>query len=341
MLVDTTVASTVAGPETSGSTGPDGRKSKPVPNRLITGLLTVRRTPERNRWLDGALVACRPHHAFGTPQHHIEAIGHRSLAASRSASKVAVMKRLSSCVLAAFIPALFDCAAPPTERPAGDTFPPLRVLFIGNSLTYTNDLPGTVAAIAGSAGGKISVESVTGGGLALIDHYKGATDAMAVIDRGGWDFVVLQQGPTSTTGLDRDTLIVAARLIDARVRARGGRTAVYMVWPSRERLAYFDNVRDSYLLAAQAINGVFMPAGEAWRAAWAQDPSIQLYDFDDLHPSQLGTYLAALTIYERLTGQDARALAGRMTLPGRTGAASAATVRVLQAAAHSANEKFR
>ena len=35
-----------------------------------------------------------------------------------------------------------------------------RVLFIGNSLTYTNDLPGTVAALGGSAGPTITVASV-------------------------------------------------------------------------------------------------------------------------------------------------------------------------------------
>jgi hypothetical protein len=110
---------------------------------------------------------------------------------------------------------------PPDTTPVTHRVPGVRVhvLFIGNSLTYENDLPGTVAALAAFAGDTVNVESVTGGGLALIDHYNGATNALQVVDRGGWDYVVLQQGPTSTTGLDRDTLVLAARLFDEHVKA--------------------------------------------------------------------------------------------------------------------------
>jgi hypothetical protein len=47
------------------------------------------------------------------------------------------------------------------------------ILFIGNSLTYVNDLPGTVAWLAGSAHDSFEVQSVAKGGFALIDHVNG------------------------------------------------------------------------------------------------------------------------------------------------------------------------
>src|SRR5688500_12967856 len=72
---------------------------------------------------------------------------------------------------------------------------PQRVLFIGNSLTESNNLPGLVQAMADSAGLSITVKAVTLGATNLLDHWNGA-EALAEIDRG-WDVVVLQQGPTS------------------------------------------------------------------------------------------------------------------------------------------------
>ena len=53
---------------------------------------------------------------------------------------------------------------------------------------------------------------------------------------------------------------------------------------------------------------MFLPVGDAWLAAWKVNSQQGLYGVDCYHPSQAGTYLAALVIYEKLTGKDARAL---------------------------------
>jgi hypothetical protein len=79
----------------------------------------------------------------------------------------------------------------------------IRVLFIGNSLTYVNDLPGTLSAMALEVGDTIQVRSVAEPNYALIDHYQGGSNALSVIASSRWDFVVLQQGP-STTPINRD-----------------------------------------------------------------------------------------------------------------------------------------
>jgi hypothetical protein len=75
-----------------------------------------------------------------------------------------------------------------------------------------------------------------------------------------------------------------------------------MVWPSRERFGDFDGVRASYTNAAKDVNGLLLPAGDAWRAAWRRDAHLALYGADNFHPSPLGSYLAALVIVHRLTG---------------------------------------
>jgi hypothetical protein len=150
---------------------------------------------------------------------------------------------------------------------------------------------------------------------------------------------VLQQGPTSRA-IHRDTLLIAARRLDGPIRSSGARPALYMVWPAAADTALFDSVRVSFRETACRVNGVFWPAGEAWRAAWRLDPTLALYGSDAFHPSPLGTYLVALVMYERITGRDARSLPARGTVVGVPSAPSATTIRTLQEAAHAANAAY-
>lgn len=214
-----------------------------------------------------------------------------------------------------------------------------HVLFVGNSLTYVNDLPATVAAIASSAGDTIYVATAAEPNLALIDHVTGGSNAVAQIERGGWELVVLQQGPTPR-GVCRDTLVLAAQLLAPRIRAAGATPALLMTWTNQFDQSWFDDVRISFQAAASAVDGVFLPAGEAWRGAWRADLSLQLYGADGYHPSALGTFLTALEVYERVTGHDARTLPAKAFADGREIPLDVATIRLLQNAAHDANTQF-
>ena len=214
-----------------------------------------------------------------------------------------------------------------------------HVLFVGNSLTYVNDLPATVAAIGASAGDTIRVAMEAGPGLALIDHLTGSSSAVQRIAQGRWEFVILSQGPTPS-GLCRDSLVLWTQLFDTRIRAVGGRTALFMTWPPSAQAGIFDDVRLSFQYAAVAVNGVFMPAGEAWRSALRVDSSLVLYGADQFHPSAIGTFLAALEIYERVTGHDARNLPLQAFSGGQPITLPAATIQLLHNAAHDANTRF-
>lgn len=190
-----------------------------------------------------------------------------------------------------------------------------RVLFVGNSLTQWNDLPGMVRALAASAGLRWEVQADLIGGSALEDHIREGT-VVRLLAEDSWDFVVLQQGP-STLPESRENLRSGAATFRPLIAGAGARAALYQVWPdstwSASRfLADFDRVRDSYALAALDISGLFLPAGEAWRIVLASDPGLPLYGNDGFHPSPTGTYLAALTIFGRLSGRSAQGLARRL-----------------------------
>jgi len=194
---------------------------------------------------------------------------------------------------------------------------PLRVLFVGNSLTATNDLPAAVARIAGD-GRRRPVESrtVAPGGVSLEDHWR-STGARETLAEGSWDVVVLQQGPSSLPA-SRAHLARWAKRWAGEARRHGARPALLTVWPEEERLSAFPDVVASYAAAAQESGAVLLPAGAAWQAAWRRDPGLALYGSDGLHPSELGTELAALVVYAGLTGASPHGLPLDGSVPEET-----------------------
>lgn len=200
------------------------------------------------------------------------------------------------------------------EKPAA----PKKVLFIGNSLTQGNDLPAMVEALSRAPGRQpLQCKSETMGGFSLEDHWK-AGRIQQIIARGGWDYVVLQQGPSSLPE-SRVNLRVYVKLFATAIRKAKATPALYMVWPDRTRFRFFDDVRDSYRIAAEDVKGIFLPAGEAWRAAWKKDPNLPLYGPDAFHPTEAGTYAAALVIYAGLTDDKPTGLPNELTLEAARG----------------------
>jgi hypothetical protein len=178
------------------------------------------------------------------------------------------------------------------------------VLFVGNSLTAENDLPGMVATLARAAGvARFRYDEVTVGGSALEDHWNDGR-AVEAIERARWDIVVLQQGPSSLATSRLNLIEWSGRFAD-KIRERGGRPALYMVWPPLG--GDWDAVTRSYTDAAVAVDAMLLPAGEALRAVHAQG-GVALFAADQFHPSRTGTYLAALVIIGALTGRSAEGL---------------------------------
>jgi hypothetical protein len=207
-----------------------------------------------------------------------------------------------------------------------------RVLFIGNSLTEANGLPAMVETLSRQGGGRpISTASVVFGGFSLEDHWNQGT-ARRRIAEGGWSIVVLQQGPSSLPASQAALRDWTARF-DTVIRASGGRTALYMVWPESTRRDAFEAVSRSYARAAEDVGGILLPVGEAWRAAWRRDPEVPLYGPDGFHPSATATYLAALVIYQQISGRSPVGLPALTQMP-------ADRARMLQEAAQEANEQF-
>ena len=224
-----------------------------------------------------------------------------------------------------------SCAAGP--EPAAD--PDLRILFIGNSLTSANDLPGLVQRLGRSdPSRRVVVASVAFGDYSLEDHWNRG-DALRAIGSARWDLVVLQQGPSALPE-SRVLLIEYATRFAGEIRRIGARPAIYMVWPPLDREAEWDAVTASHAAAADAVRGLLLPAGEALRAARRTNPDLPLFDVDGFHPTLAGSYGAALVIY----AQAARVSPIGLTLAAGGVALPTAAVTALEAAAADAVARF-
>jgi hypothetical protein len=239
---------------------------------------------------------------------------------------------LFSCLA---LPALLGCLS--LDSPAIAPLPPggTHVLFIGNSLTYVHDLPDIVERLGALTGDTIRTATLAKPNYALLDHLADG-GAKPIIQRERWNVVVMQQGSSALTE-GRTWLYAGVDSLAPYIRAAGGTPALYEVWPTADRAFDVPKVRESYLTAAQRVNGRFFPAGTAWQEAWRRDSTLALYEPDGLHPSSTGSFLAALVMYEQLTGKDARALPAAAYSDGRSLALSTPTIRLLQEAAHAAN----
>ena len=206
-----------------------------------------------------------------------------------------------------------------------------RVLFIGNSLTYSNDLPGMYIALARLAGNdSVQAAVVAFPNFGLEDHWAEGT-ARRSLSQNKWEYVVMQQG-SSALASSQVNLRTWSEQFALAIRSAGAVPVMFMVWPTTSYPGDFPYVLQSYRNAAIAVGGIFAPAGDAWTASG--NPSA-FYSSDGLHPSIRGTYVAAVVLLERTLGIQPSQLPA--TIPGTTIAES--DVRAMQQAAQVALDR--
>ena len=109
-----------------------------------------------------------------------------------------------------------------------------KILFLGNSYTYVNDLPNTFKAICTSEGDSVEVTSYSPGGYTFQSMSNDA-NALAQIQMGSWDFVVLQgqsQEPSFPPSQVATNTYPYAKKLDSLVKAYNtcAEVVYYMTW---------------------------------------------------------------------------------------------------------------
>lgn len=190
---------------------------------------------------------------------------------------------------------------------AGDDAPgeELRVLFVGNSLTYYNDLPGMVAALNGAINGArpLEVDMLASGGASIRDHL--GDDALRRVV-SEFDIVVLQDlggWPLCLPADERCARSVSAiGEAVALARAAGARPLWYSTYQLMPDVQAALSERARTVAADLDVEVADVGAALAgYRRAGGRDAMLLL---EDGHPDALGSWVAAATILRVLIGSE-------------------------------------
>ena len=196
-----------------------------------------------------------------------------------------------------------------------------RILFIGNSHTFVNDLPQTFYQLATKAGRIVYVDNLTMGGATLQMHLQNPATTQKINEKH-WNFVILQEQSQIPSFIpERDTMMYPyAIALDSIIHSNWlcTRTMFFMTWAHKYGdLGILQNggtdsfedmqqrLRSGYMTIADSLEAAVVPCGWAWRQLIQSYPSIELYSTDNYHPAENGTYLAACTFFASIFKQTA------------------------------------
>ena len=173
-----------------------------------------------------------------------------------------------------------------------------NILFIGNSLTYTNNLPELVKQSSKLQGIEIDTKMIAFPNYAIIDHWNDG-QVQKLIASKKYDFVIIQQGPSSQNN-GRKMLIEYGKKYSSLCKLYDTKLCCFMVWPSLNNYHTFDGVIKNHKDAASINNSILLPVGEVWKEYFDRTNDFQYYSSDGFHPSLKGSQIAAKVIVEYL-----------------------------------------
>lgn len=180
----------------------------------------------------------------------------------------------------------------------------LRVLFIGNSYTYYNNLIQMVSLISDSMDTKLICTKSTLGAANLGEHWNElrGLKSRSLLKKNRYNYVVIQDN--SMWPLEHaDSVLLYGKKFCELITAKGAFPLLYSTWPRKatpEKLATISSV---YEQLAQQANAKVVPVGKNWAVAFEMNKNIELYHPDGSHPSYLGSFLAALSFVKKITGK--------------------------------------
>ena len=196
-----------------------------------------------------------------------------------------------------------------------------RVLFIGNSYTYCNNLPGIVQAMADATDTDMEVDAYTAGAMSLRGFMNTPQHAKAAqkLAEGGYDWVVLQDQSETPASNPADTLGSVKRWCQLASKSNT-KVLLFITWAHadvvnnklRLQTAMQDDTTHTYCRAAVENKVSAAPVGEAWRRWYRKYPTRILHTQDLSHPNAEGSYLAACVLFSSLTSTPATKIPARL-----------------------------
>ena len=176
----------------------------------------------------------------------------------------------------------------------------MKVLFIGNSHTYMNDMPQLVREM---------IENVTGNPCEVVMLAYSArslkwhmgeeyfSERFNIL-HGNYDYCVIQEQAHPMTD-EADTIAYAGRITEL-CRKVNTTPIIFETWAEKAKPENQPEMNRRYQSLAKEQGALLAPIGEIWSEV---KDSADLYYRDGAHASATGDYLIAMTLTKVITGE--------------------------------------
>ena len=201
-----------------------------------------------------------------------------------------------------------------------------RILFIGNSFTYFNNMPNVLFQnVCTAAGYQVEVEQVTTGGHYLWKHANpkdrenepgGGWEVEKKLAENKYDFVIIQE-QSGCAIADPALFYAGVRMLAEKVRKNGAELYLYATWGYNAGYAKLPThggttaimemqLRAAYTAIAAEVDAKVSYVGAASTDVFTNHPEIELYVADNYHPNVNQSTLAAYVHFATVFGEDVR-----------------------------------
>lgn len=178
----------------------------------------------------------------------------------------------------------------------------INLLFMGNSHTSVNNVPGMVAAMVRAAQPGKSVAAVEAPNWMFLEQRASDAQSLSLVRAGNWRYVVLQAQEYSSSGQFLYSIEGAVSLVGV-AREVQAVPIMFPEWP-RRGIPETQRIYDLHVSIAQRAPACVPPIPQSWDLAAARHPELValLYSEDGNHSAPAGAFLAALIIATTMTG---------------------------------------
>jgi hypothetical protein len=212
--------------------------------------------------------------------------------------------RRSALLLAVFLAA---CGGGGGGAPAGSSIPPapqaanaeINLLFMGNSHTSINNVPGMVGEMVRAARPARSVAAIEAPGWLFLGDRAQDEPSLQLLREGRWSFVVLQAQEYSSSGQFTYPTTGAESLVNMASDLHAT-PILFPEWP-RRGIDESQRIYSLHVSIAQKQAACVAPIPQAFELAYVRTPNVVLHAQDGNHSSPAGAFLASLVIANTMT----------------------------------------
>ncbi|MEG1782509.1 MAG: hypothetical protein RR253_04590 [Oscillospiraceae bacterium] len=184
----------------------------------------------------------------------------------------------------------------------------MKVLFLGNSHTFYNDMPKIFANICKEKGKDVEVSMQAHPGVTYGWHYSQFTELRFALMYGGFDYLIMQQAAHSPCPSKEETITDGMKIVQL-ARACGVTPIQVMPWAEKRDPAHQKGMYEIYNEFSEKAQVKLSCVGNVFEDVFYNHPEIDMYWRDGEHASPYGSYVIAMCAYSAIFSQSVKGLA--------------------------------